>query len=262
MPLALRGTEPIEMPDPPADESSPIPLARRAVLPYQAALPTSAKTVRKFNDVYEAQLFANQLAAHGIDYYLMNRNTNILGAYSGFSLVELQVREQDAIQAEAVLSQFQINPLEIEPAEETDATQPISDPAGEGMLVAAAAFDNPRSLYDAAATLGAAHIESFLPMLVARGDRPAGTGNRFVLRVREGDGERATELLARAAEEEAEDGEPRCPRCGSYRIVAVPQFWRDVMRFIRGDGDRSSQMQCLRCQNRWTVDSRRMDDAG
>lgn len=237
------------------ENSADIPTARRAVLPYQGALPTSAVTVRKCRELYEAQILANELAAHDIDYYVMNQNTNdIMGTYVGFTYVELQVRKEDAERASAILSKLEVNPLEIEPAEIIDPAQAIADPAGDGMLVSAAAFDNPRSLFDAAATLGAARIESFLPMLVSRGDRPAGVGDRFILRVREADSERARETLSKVAAEEADGDEPRCPTCGSYRIVQVPQFWKDVGRFLRGDTDRSCQMQCLRCRHLWTID--------
>ena len=237
------------------DDSAEIPTARRAVLPYQGALPTSAVTVRKCREAYEAQILANELAAHGIDYYVMNQNTNdIMGTYVGFTYVELQVRKEDAERASAILSKLEVNPLEVEPAEATDPDRAVPDPAADGMLVSAAAFDNPRNLFDAAATLGAARIESFLPMLVARGNRPAGVGNRFVLRVREADSERARETLSKVAAEESDGDEPRCPACGSYRIVQVPQFWKDMSRFLRGDRDRSCKMQCLRCRHLWKID--------
>jgi hypothetical protein len=237
------------------DDSAEIPTARRAVLAYQRSLPTSAVTVRKCRDIYEAQIFANELAANGIDYYVMNQNTNdLLGTYVGFTYVELQVRKEEAEAASALLSKLSGNPLEVEPAEASNADQPIPDPAGEGILVSAAGFDNPRSLLDAAATLGAARVESFLPMLVVRGDGPAGVGDRFILRVREDDAEQAREILSKAAAEESDDEEPRCPTCGSYRVMAVPQFWKDVMRFLRGDTDRSVQMQCLLCRHLWTID--------
>lgn len=240
------------MPDP-TEGSSGKPPARPPVLPYQSSLPTSAVTVRKFRDVYEAQLYANELAGHGIDYFLMNQNTNdVLGAYAGFTLVELQVREQDVEQANAVLANLEINPLEVEPAEATDPDQPLPDPAGNGMLVTAAAFDNPRSLFDAAATLGAARIESFLPTLVARGDRPVGIGKRFVLRVRQEDSEQAVDLLQRAAQEDADEDEPRCPQCGSYRVMLVPQARAKFIDFLLG---RRTQelMECLRCHHQWPV---------
>lgn len=222
------------------------------VLPYQPLLPTSAVTVRQCRDICEAQLFANELAAHGIDYYVMNQNTSVLGTYVGFTYVDLQVREQDVERAAAVLSKLEINPLDVEPAEAIDPDQPLPDPNGNGMLVSAAAFDNPRSLHDAAANLGAARIESFLPALVPRGDRPAGAGKRFVLRVHQEDAERAGDLLARAAQEEADEDEPRCPQCGSYRVMPVPQLRAKLINFLLGRRT-PELMECLRCHQRWTL---------
>lgn len=221
-------------------------------MPYQPVLPTSAVTIRQFRDAYEAQLYANELAEHGIDYYVMNQNTNdVMGTYVGFTFVELQVRKEDVERATAVLANFEINPLEVEPAEATDPDQPLPDPTGNGMLETAAAFDNPRSLHDAAATLGAARIESFLPTLVARGDRPAGVGKRFILRVRQEDAAQARELLERAAKEEADEDEPRCPQCGSYRVMPVPQIKTKLIDFVLGRRT-PELMECLRCRHRWS----------
>lgn len=236
----------------PSNEPSEIPIARRIVLPYHAALPTSAVTVRKCRDVLEAQLYANELAAHDIDYYVMNQNTSdVLSGYVGFTSVELQVRREDAEHAKAVLATMDIDPADVEPAEPADPDQPIPDPGREGMLATAAAFENPRSMLDAAAVLGAGHIESFLPLLVPRGDRPAGAGKRFILRVRQDDVQQAAELLSRAAAEEAEDDEPRCPRCGSYRVTPVPQLRRNLVDFLLGRHT-PKLTECLRCHHRWT----------
>lgn len=240
------------MSNPPDESADPIPLARRTVLPYQGILPTSAVTVRKFYDPFEAQLYANELAAHGIDYYLMNQNANVLGPYAGASPLELQVREQDVPETQAVLSRFHVNPAEVEPAEDSDPSKSIPDPVGAGLLVAAAAYDNPRGLFDAASTLGAARVECFLPLLVPRGERPAGEGNRFVLWVREADAERARETLAQADAERAAEDEPRCPKCGSYRVDLAPAPWPGLIRFLFGRrSDRPREMQCFRCRERW-----------
>jgi hypothetical protein len=234
--------------------SDPVPLARRTVLPYQGILPTKAVTVHKFYDAFEAQLYANELAAHGIDYYLLNQNANVLGPYAPSSLLELQVREQDVAETRAVLSRFHVNPAEVEPAGDSDPTRSIPDPAGEGRLVSAAAYDTPRRLFDAAATLGAARVECFLPLLVPRGDRPPGQGNRFVLWVREADAEPARETLARADSEQANDQEPRCPKCGSYRVDLAPPPWPGLLKFLLGARpDAPRHMQCFRCGERWRI---------
>lgn len=231
-------------------------MARRVVLPYQGAALTSAVTVKTFFNAMEAQLFANELAAHGIDYFLANQNANtFLGWYSGFTQVELQVRQQDLVPAKAVLARLQLaDPTDVETEDDSDPQAPIPDPDGNGMLVTAAAYEDPRSVYDAAATLGAARIESFLPTLVPRGDRPRGVGKRFVLRVRESDLARAHEALAEPDRESADDAdEPRCPRCGSWRVHVVPRPWPGLIKFLFRRGESPREIECLRCHHHWTT---------
>lgn len=231
-------------------QSGDVPLAARLVLPYQRVIArgVQAVTVRKFYDPMEAQLFANELAAHGIEYHLLNQNTSTLGPYSGFSQVELQVRREDAKAASELLDRLQLDPSDVEPEHDSDPTVPIADPAGPGMLVAAASYDNPRHLHDAAAALGAAHVDSFLPLLVARGDRPKGTGKRFVIRVREADLERARAILH---ENETTDDEPRCPYCGSWRVYTHPPR-QGLINFLLGRiPDQPPRLECLRCHRRW-----------
>jgi DNA-directed RNA polymerase subunit RPC12/RpoP len=224
------------------------------VLAYQGPILTSAVTVGRCADPIEAQLCGNELAAHGIDYHILNQNVNSLGwPYAGLSQVEVQVREQDAQLASRLLARFEANPLDVEP-DEGGHDGPIPDPAGEGVLVAVATFDHPRELYDAAATLGAARIDSFLPSLIPRGDRPGGEGRRFVARVRESDLARAREVLSQArADQDEEDDEPRCPACGSWRVAPARRPWPGLIRYLFGSCDRETgELECLRCKRRWT----------
>jgi len=239
------------------DQKPHIPLARKVVLPYQGALATSATTIRKFHDLLEAQLFANELASHDIEYFLVNQNVTGLGfPYSGFSQIELQVREQDLAESQRILTNVQVNPLELEPEDTGDPKIPIPDPGGEGVLVMACAYENPRDLFDAAASLGAARIEAFVPSIVPRRDRPAGEGKRFVLRVREEDLERAVEILNDAESERAENDEPRCPKCGSYHVAAPSRPLGKLMKFLIGFGPLPpSEAECLRCKHRFGVDT-------
>lgn len=233
-------------------DSEPLPPAPRPrlVLSYQAPMLTSAVTVRSCFDAIEAQLCGNVLAAQGIDYYIMNQNTNTLGPYSGFSRVEVQVREEDARRAAELLARFQADPLDVEPEESDGPDEAVSDPSGKGMLAVAAAYETPRELFDAAATLGASRIDSFLPTLVPRGDRPRGSGKRFVIRVREDDLQRVKEVLAQSAPDD--DDEPRCPACGSWRVAAAPRPWPGLVKFILGiSSPRPQELECLRCKRRW-----------
>jgi hypothetical protein len=230
------------------------PMASRAVLSYETPVPVGAVTVQKFHDAMEAQMCANELAAHGIQYALVNVNANVLGPYVGFSQVELQVRKQDLAEAQAVLSQAQVNPMEVEPEDDLDRQVPLPDPEGEGKLVMAAAFENSRDLFDAAVALGAVRIECFLPTLAPRGNRPAGHGKRFVLRVREDDLERASAALEEAREQ-ASDDEPCCPKCGSYRVRRASPPWPGLVKFILGMGPAAPrQLECLRCRHRWELE--------
>ena len=221
------------------------------VLAYQRAVLRAPVTVRKFFDVMEAQLYANELASHDIEYSLLNQNTpNTLGWYSGFGQIELQVREEDAAEAGEILSRLNVNPDEVEPAEESDPQAPIPDPQGGGTLAAAVAYERPRNLYDAAAVLGAAHIECFLPVLVPRGASAAGVGRRFVIRVREADLERAREVLQRQSQEH--EDEPRCPRCGSWHTYLLPPPWPGLWKFLFSrTPSPSRELECLRCHHRW-----------
>lgn len=223
----------------------------KLVLPYQRAVLKAPVTVRKFFDVMEAQLYANELAAHDIDYSLLNQNSqNMLGWYSGFGQIELQVREEDAAESEQLLSRLNVKPDEVEPADDSDPRAPIADSTSNEVLVTAAAYDQPRKLYDAAATLGAANIECFVPVLVPRGTRLPGLGDRFVIRVHEADLAEAREVLERQSREH--EDEPRCPRCGSWQTYPLPRPWPGLWNFLfsRTSGA-SGELECLRCHHRW-----------
>lgn len=224
----------------------------RLVLSYQRVSLQAPVTVRKFFDVMEAQLYANELAAHDIEYSLLNQNSqNMLGWYSGFGQIELQVRQEDAAEAEELLSRLNVNPDEVEPADISDPQAPIVDPDGGDTLVMAAAYEQPRKLYDAAATLGAANIECFLPVLVPRGTKPLGQGERFVIRVREEDLQEAREILDRQLRDH--EDEPRCPRCGSWQTYQLPVPWGGIWNFLFSrTSEASGELECLRCHHRWT----------
>ena len=246
------------MPDDPSDPlEPPIPLARRMVLPYQGFAASGAVTVRSCYDAFEAQLYGNQLAAHGIDYCLLNQNANVMGPYLGLTQVELQVRREDAPLANKILTALQIDPLLIEPEEYFDPAVPMRDLEGDGWLMTAAAFESAREMYDAAAVIGSAQIECFLPALVPRGDRPPGKGRRFALRVRAADLARARELILEAAADAERDDEPRCPKCGSWRVHELPPPWRGFGHFLLsslfavvGSGGPRT-FECLRCHHQW-----------
>jgi len=55
------------------------------------------------------------------------------------------------------------------------------------------------------------------------------------------------------ASKDAEDeGEPRCPKCGSYRTIHAPRPWPGLWKFLFGGSETSeSELECLRCHHRW-----------
>src|SRR5207245_2593169 len=93
---------------------------------------------------------------------------------------------------------------------------------------AVAAFDSVRLMREAETVLSSARMCSFPPALAPRGDRPVREGKRFVLRVCEDDLERARELLAEAEAGESAEGELRCPKCRSWRVYPVSEFWKSL----------------------------------
>jgi putative signal transducing protein len=208
------------------------------ILSYQRNAFSPLVTVRTFYNALDAQMLANELDAAGIRCTLTNQNTNTLGPYSAFSQVELQVRQDDAGEARQILARYDTSSTEVEPEEDLGASVPVPDPSGRGTLVTAGAFDTASAMFDAAAALGAAHVECFLPVLVPRGDRPRGHGKRFIVRVREDDVERARHILERPADDSDEDpGEPRCPECGSWRTrcrLRRRAFWGSCSAANRG----------------------------
>ena len=234
-------------PDDPANDPPP------PILSYQRHASSPLVTVRTFYNAMDAQLCANELDAAGIRCALTNQNTNTLGPYSAFSQVELQVRQEDVEDAQQMLSHLDVKSTDVEPEQDVDPSAPLPDPSGEGVLVAAGAFDTPGAMYDAAATLGAARVECFLPVLVPRGDRPAGSGKRFVIRVREDELERARDVLAEGDEKSGDDEvEPRCPECGSWRTYRIPGEGAGLLGFLLGREPKpSGQVECLRCHHRW-----------
>jgi len=239
------------MPDPNDPEEAQPP-----ILSYQRNAFSPLVTVRTFYSALDAQLFANQLDAAGIRCALANQNTNTLGPYAAFSQVELQVQQEDLDEAREILSHFDASSTDVEPEQDVDPTAPVPDPAGEGNLVTAGAFDTSSEMFDTAAALGAAHIECFLPVLVPRGDRPRGTGKRFVVRVRESELERAKYILEKNAEDSDEDSDdPPCPECGSWRTYAMPSAKKGFLNLLfSAEPGESGELECLRCHHRWWSD--------
>jgi len=209
-------------------------------------------TIGRYASAVEAALPAAELAGEGIEHQVLNSNVNGLGIpYSGFSDVEIQVHEKDVERATEALDR--INADDLEPAEDPAHAPPLFDDAGQPLLVApVGAFDNVRALRDAQTVLASARIRSFSPALIRRGSAPPGTGKRFILRVLKEDFDRAESLLEESAAESGEGGEPRCPKCGAWRVYPVSHFWQGLVAGLGLAQRTEEQMECLACRYRGT----------
>jgi hypothetical protein len=156
------------------------------------------------------------------------------------------VQSDDAGRAAEILAR---STEDLEPAEETasekaTATDPASDPNQTQPLVVAAAFDSVRALLDAQVVLASANIRFVAPVLAPRGDRPPGTGKRFILRVVKDDLPRAQSLIWE--QDDMED--PRCPKCGSWRVFP-DATWLETLSEITGLGHKPpKKYECLACK--------------
>jgi hypothetical protein len=205
-------------------------------------VPTPVRWVKldTYGAFNQAELNAAILAGEGIPTQVFGANTNAVNwLWQAFNDVELMVPEADAQRAKEILDRSWSN--EVEPAEEPADAPPPADQQGR-LLVSVAAFDNPADLRDAQTVLASQNIVSFGPRLVLRGDRPAGVGKRFILRVDEDDLDAARTLLAEEAQESSD--QPRCPRCRSWRVT---RRWNLLMAVGLGG---SGEFECDACHYR------------
>jgi hypothetical protein len=206
-------------------------------------------TVERCANSLEAAMQANRLEAEGIGCITVNANVNNLGMpYSGFTTVNVQVHEDDAARAIEIL---QTNPDDLEPADDPDDASAGFDDNGQPLkLVEAARYETVRQLRSAQTLLASSRIKAYPPTLVKRGDRPVGTGRRFVLRVCEEDLESAQSLLTQAADEADAETDPRCPKCDSWRIYPVGTFWQTLAATFGICRRPEKQIECLACRYR------------
>ena len=192
---------------------------------------------------------ANRLEAEGITCITVNSNVSNLGIpYSGFTTVDVQVHEEDAERAIEIL---QTSPDELEPAEESDDASTALDEEGRPLkLIEAGRYESVRHLRAAQTVLASSRVRAFPPTLVKRGDRPAGAGARFVMRVCEQDLELAQTLLNKAKAEDEADDDPRCPKCDSWRVYPVGFFWQSVAAMFGIAKHPQKQIECLVCRHR------------
>jgi hypothetical protein len=223
------------------------------VLSYQTP-GTSGSMVRvgRYANSEEAELRASALAEEGIPSQVFNANVNSLGIpYAGFADVELHVRQEDAQRAAEVLARDAAE-NDLEPQEPSPSDPPPTDEDGNLLnLVPVVAFDSVRLMRDAQTILSSARIRTYPPTLVPRGDRPPGEGARFILRVADDDLDRARNVLAEAdadAASDEDDDAGRCPRCRSWRVFPVSQFWKGLAATFGFGPEPQPLMECLACK--------------
>jgi hypothetical protein len=196
--------------------------------------------VGRYPTADEANIYAAMLDAEGIVCHVFGSNDHL--STTSLAVVELFVSKQDAAQAMQVLSRPEMDDLE--PAEDDDSPQ--LDEQGRP-LVDVAAYESVRDLRDAETILASAEVVVYPPKLEPRGDRPHGQGNRFILRVVEDDLELARKLLIEEAEED--QNEPRCPKCGAWRVRPISSFFREIASAF-GPPQRPREMECEACRYR------------
>jgi len=206
-------------------------------------------TVARCGNAQEAAIRVNALEAEGIRAITINEHAVAnLGLY-GANLGEIgvQVQKNDADLARQVLHAALSD--EVEPADEQPQTMPSLRPDGEPLpLEVVGRFDTIRALREAALLLESARIRSVPPKLVPR-QGPAGTGDRFHLRVAVDEVDTAREVLA-DRDEESEEGDLRCPKCGSWRIFPVGNIIPTIRWFLRMGDKPVAEMDCLECRHR------------
>jgi hypothetical protein len=222
----------------PADESPAV-----GPLDYASAAPRMVRIAR-YSNAYEAQMHAAALRAEGIPTEIFGLNSNAVNPFwQGFAKVELHVPATEADRAAQVITDA--SSIELEPAPMEEHADPPVDEDGNA-LITVSAYDSVNALRDAQTILASARIPAFIPPLIPRGDRPAGAGKRFVLRVAEDDLDRADAVLADESEDNSED--PRCPACGSWRVYEHTTLLGALSTLF--GRRRGPQCECLACHHR------------
>jgi hypothetical protein len=198
------------------------------------------------------------LEAEGIESHVFNENTQALGMhFSGFTQAQIHVPSRDATRAAAIVRQLIDDPDAVEPADEDPLLPPTRGEDG-AELVVVGRYDHPRSLQEAAAVLGSARINPYLPRLLARGERPVGTGDRFLLRAEADDADRARSLLEDAREEAEEDARERnlvrCPKCNRLTGERIPRLWQVMVALVTLRAFPKPEAHCGPCRHRWTIE--------
>ena len=220
------------------------PVESAPVLQYARPMdpePTREVTIARVATGAEAEMISGQLGAAGIPSHIQDRNVEVLGPYAAGSSVKVVVMAGDFDWATEVLRD------EVEPAGESN--RPLDDAGQPVVLAEVASFDQPRLLRQAAATLAAAHISTYLPTLIPRSQSTPGEGKRFVLRVEADELERAHSLLEERDEDGDDGPEPHCPKCHAWRVHKNTSMLEEIIRFFGLGRGRPYEYECLNCRH-------------
>ena len=203
----------------------------------------------------EAELICGELNAAGVPAAAVNHHTAALGPYAGGSEIEVKVPVEDADRAAEVLTRRpDAGELEPEPDPPDGSADYAADEDGARVpLVVVAGFSTAREMHDAAAALGSARVQTYLPNLVPRrrgegDDRPPPV---FRVRVAEADLARARGVLSEASDPD----EPRCPACASWRVHRRGGSFFSWIKDVFGGGAAAEgvrALQCLSCGHEFT----------
>jgi hypothetical protein len=215
-----------------------------AEIPYQSIPESKMVRIAQYSAEYEAELNAAALNNEGIRTQLFGANVSAMNwLWSGFNKIDLLVPQEDVERATQILARTSTD--ELEPVPMPDGAPPPVDDQGN-VLAVVGSYGSYREMSDAQTVLASARIRAFIPSMAPRGDRPPGVGNRFVLWVAKDDLNRAKSLLADEAQDDT--GEPRCPKCGSWRVLQPESLIGGLAALVGLGHER--QFECLSCHYR------------
>ena len=222
------------------------------VLAYQAPRSGRTVTVAWCADLGEAELVCGELRRANVPAAVVNQYTAALGPYSGGSQVQVRIPVEDRGAAAEVLARLPwLHDVEPEP-EPPDGSSDfaVDEQGGRIALAVLGEFASAEDMLGASAALGSARITTYLPNLIPRAVDAKGPPQPFRVRVAAEDLSRARAVL----EEAAEPDEPRCPKCGAWR---VHRHGRGLLAWLASffgpneSADGVQALECLRCGHRF-----------
>jgi hypothetical protein len=212
------------------------------------ALPGWIK-LQSYNSAIEADFHAAMLGEANIPTQVLGADmNNVMWFWAGFNPVDVYVAEADVERATEILKNRPADDLE--PDEDFLKSPPPTDRHHRPLIVVAA-FDNVHDLRDAQIVLASADIPCLAPPLVPRGNRPAGQGKRFTLRVAQDDLQKAQSVLSEEAEEDSD--QPRCPNCGSWQVHTFSGLLKGIAE-LAGKNQPHETAECDVCHYRGELD--------